>query len=147
MPTTLPYAIRSGFDSMDFDRATKLLQGTSWCPGIRKSEVLQGARNSAVVLGAFTPAGLQVSFARVVSDKTRFAYLLDVVVDPAHRRRGIGQAMVSASLAHPDLKDVYQFVLLTRDAHGVYQKCGFKPLADPTGWLEIRRERPDRSNW
>jgi hypothetical protein len=42
------------------------------------------------------------------------------------------------------LKDVYQWLLHTRDAHGVYDKVGFKPVAHPDAWMEIRNNRPAR---
>jgi ribosomal protein S18 acetylase RimI-like enzyme len=136
--------LKSGYNEMDFDRVTLMLKNAPWCIGISKNEVIQGAKNSAVLVGAFTPDNLQVGFLRVVSDKTRFAYLLDVIVDENHRKQGIGQAMVRFLLNHPDLKDVYQWILLTKDAHGVYKKVGFNPIADPAGWMEIRHPRPER---
>ena len=106
---------------------------------------MQGARITALLVGAFTPDNLHgFGFLRVVSDKTRFAYILDVIVDENYRKQGIGQAMVRFLLNHPDLKDVYQWVLLTKDAHGVYKKVGFNPIADPEGWMEIRHVRPAR---
>jgi GNAT superfamily N-acetyltransferase len=96
------------------------------------------------VVGAFTTDNEQIGYARVISDKTRFAYILDVIVDEKYRKQGIGQAMVRFILAHQSLKDVYQWVLITQDAHGVYQKIGFNPLSRPADWMEIRQNRPDR---
>jgi GNAT superfamily N-acetyltransferase len=77
----------------------------------------------------------------VISDKTRFAYILDVYMDEKYRRKGIGQAMIKFILNHPEIKDVYQWVLITRDAHGVYRKVGFQPLENPDKWMEIRNPR------
>ena len=106
--------------------------------------MIQGASNSALLVGAFTSDNKQIGFSRVISDKTRFAYILDVVVDENYREHGIGQAMIRYILNHPDLKDVYQWLLLTKDAHGVYKKVGFNPVARPDDWMEIRQERPKR---
>jgi GNAT superfamily N-acetyltransferase len=80
----------------------------------------------------------------VISDKTRFAYILDVYVDEKFRRKGIGQFLINSILKHVDLKDVYQWLLITKDAHGVYGKSGFTPLGRPGDWMEIRSDRPDR---
>lgn len=55
--------------------------------------------------------------------------------------------MVRFALGHPDLREVYQWLLVTRDAHGVYEKCGFKPLEHPDKWMAIIRPRPDRSDY
>jgi len=87
---------------------------------------------------------VQVGYARCVSDKTRFAYILDVYVDENHRKQGIARAMVKYIISHPDLKDVYQWTLRTRDAHGVYKEVGFKPCAQPEQWMEIWGTRPVR---
>jgi ribosomal protein S18 acetylase RimI-like enzyme len=144
MNSKIEYWIVDGYDEMDFVKVTAMLKGTYWCNGIREAEVLASARNSALLVGAFTKDSNQVGYARVISDKTRFAYILDVIVDECCRRQGVGQAMIKCILNHPDLKDVYQWLLVTRDAHGVYQKFGFNPVSRPDDWMEIRHVRPDR---
>jgi GNAT superfamily N-acetyltransferase len=105
---------------------------------------MQGAQNSALIVGAFSSENEQIGYSRVISDKTRFAYIMDVIVDDKYRKQGIGQAMINYILNHPELKDVYQWLLHTRDAHGVYHKVGFKPVAHPDAWMEIRNNRPAR---
>lgn len=136
--------IRDGFENMDFTGVTEMLAKALWSPGIRINEVKKGAANSALVVGAFTAAGMQVGYARVISDKTRFAYLCDVIVREDCRKKGIGQAMVNHILAHKELKDVYQWLLITNDAHEVYEKSGFKHISRPESWMEIRQRRPER---
>ena len=103
--------------------------------GITENEIQKGINNSALVVGAYAENGRQIGFLRIVSDKIRFAYFTDVVVHPDFRRNGIGQQMVKFALSHPELKDVYQWLLATLDAHGVYAKCGFKPLQEPGKWM------------
>ena len=100
-----------------------------------------------MVVGAYGEESQQIGFLRVVSDKVRFAYLMDVVVHEDYRRQGIGQRMVNCALAHPDLKDVYQWLLITKDAHGVYEKCGFRLLKNPEKWMSIILPRPERANF
>lgn len=140
----IKFVIEEGFNKMDFDTITHLLSDTYWSKGISKQEVVKGASNSALVVGVFNEAHEQIAYSRVISDKTRFAYVLDVIVDEAYRKQGVGQAMVNFILTHPELDDVYQWLLITKDAHGVYQKVGFGPVKQPGGWMEIRNERPDR---
>lgn len=137
------YILREGFDAMDFARVRTLLAATYWTPGIERERVERAAQNSALVIGAFAPDGAQVGYARVVSDKTRFAYLCDVVVDEGHRGRGLGRAMAKFALGHPELSTVSTWTLATRDAHGVYGPLGFLPVADPVSrpadWMVLRR--------
>jgi GNAT superfamily N-acetyltransferase len=140
----LQYSLKSGFNEMNFDKITFMLKDAFWCLGIKKDEVIQGAQNSALLTGAFDINNSQIAYARVISDKTRFAYILDVIVDEKYRKQGIGQAMINHILSHPDLKDVYQWLLITKDAHGVYKKSGFNPVSRPNDWMEIRHSRPER---
>ncbi len=140
----MDYTIKDGVDNMDFGAVTKMLATSYWVPGIKLDEVTRSAENSAVVVGAFAPDGSQIGYARVVSDKLRFAYLMDVIVDERFRKQGIGRALVNALLNHPEMKEVYRWVLTTKDAQGVYAKVGFKPLKTPDDWMEIRRDRPER---
>jgi ribosomal protein S18 acetylase RimI-like enzyme len=141
---TLAYELKSGIHLMDFVRATEMLTNAFWCKRIQIDEVKRGASNSALVVGAFLRNEVQIGFARVISDKTRFAYILDVIVDDAYQRVGVGQAIVRYILSHPDLKDVYQWFLVSSTARGVYRKVGFKELSNPEKWMEIKFDRTVR---
>jgi ribosomal protein S18 acetylase RimI-like enzyme len=118
----------------------KWLSQAYWSPGIREAEIRQGAENSTLNLGCYAE-GKQVGYLRVVSDKTRFAYLMDVYVDEAHRRQGMAEAMTRFAMEHPDLLDVYLWLLGTRDAQAVYAKVGFGPLPAPQNWMILRKEK------
>lgn len=137
------YEIRCDYTKMDFIKVTTMLSQAFWSKNINIDEVKQGASNSALVIGAFSK-NEQIGYARVISDKTRIAYILDVYVDENYRRNGVGQLMVNTILKHHELKDVYQWLLITKDAHDVYSKSGFKPINMPDMWMEIRHERPER---
>ena len=136
--------IKDGIDKMDFEKVTRMLSNAYWSRGINIEEVKKGALNSSLVIGAFLRENTQIGYSRVISDKTRFAYILDVYVDENYRRKGIGQRMIDYILDHKELRDVYQWLLRTRDAHGFYSKSGFKPLSSVPNWMEIWHERPKR---
>ena len=84
--------------------------------------------------------GKQIGFARVVTDYATFAWLADVFVVEEKRGQGISKKLVAALLAHPRLQGLRRFMLGTRDAHGLYAQFGFKPLAHPERFMEIRSE-------
>ena len=73
--------------------------------------------------------GKQVGFSRVITDYSEFASLWDVFIDDAHRGKGLGKAVMKYLLEHPKLKGVFRWFLMTEDAHGLYQKYGFKTEA------------------
>lgn len=135
--------IKHGYKNMNFIKVTEMLSKAFWSRGIKIDEVKKGASNSALIIGIFYNND-QIGYARVISDKTRFAYILDVYVDENYRKKGIGQLMINNILNNEELKDVYQWLLITKDAHGVYGKSGFKVTERPADWMEIRNQRPKR---
>ena len=136
--------IKDGIENMDFGQVTKMLSNSFWSPEIKLDEVNKGAINSALVVGAFSKGEGQIGYARVISDKTRFAYITDVYIEENFRKKGIGQKIINYILAHEELTDVYQWLLITKDAHGVYNKVGFNPVTRPLDWMEIRKNRQER---
>ncbi len=134
--------VKYGFENMNFIKVTEMLSKAFWSKNIKIDEIQKGASNSALIIGVFFNND-QIAYSRVISDKTRFAYILDVYVDENYRKNGIGQLMINNILKHDYLKEVYQWLLITQDAHGVYSKSGFKPLGNPEKWMEIRNARPE----
>jgi nitroimidazol reductase NimA-like FMN-containing flavoprotein (pyridoxamine 5'-phosphate oxidase superfamily)/GNAT superfamily N-acetyltransferase len=126
-----PYSLSDDRRRIDLQRVTGWLRGAYWCPGITRAAVERAAFHSSLVLGAYDSDGTQVGYLRVVSDCTRFAYVMDVFVAGEHRRCGLGRAMVRFALSHPRHRTVARWLLGTRDAHGVYAHEGFTPLAEP----------------
>ncbi|GLR12475.1 N-acetyltransferase [Chitinimonas prasina] len=80
--------------------------------------------------------GQQVGFARVISDYATIAYLGDVFIAPDHRGQGLSKWLMDSIISHPDLQGLRRWILLTGDAHGLYQQYGFTPLAAPERWME-----------
>lgn len=124
---------------LQFDVIHGYLSRSYWSPGIPREMVEKAARNSLCV-GAYGPDGVQVGFARLVTDHTTFGYLADVFVLEEHRGRGISRAMVEALMALPEVKGMRRLMLATRDAHGLYEKLGWARVTDPAPLMQIRRE-------
>lgn len=57
------------------------------------------------------------------------------------RKKGIGQKIINYILNHQELEDVYKWLLITKDAHGVYNKVGFNPVVRALDLIEIRKSR------
>lgn len=68
----------------------------------------------------------QVGFARVITDYTEFASMWDVFIDEPHRKQGLGKALMKYVFECPSIRGVFRWFLMTEDAHGLYQKYGFK---------------------
>ncbi|WP_407563812.1 GNAT family N-acetyltransferase [Streptomyces sp. 184] len=82
-------------------------------------------------------AGAQVAYARVVTDRATFAWLCDVYVARPARGAGVGSGLVAAVRDHLAPYRLRRVLLATGDAHGVYARFGFAPLADPTQWMAL----------
>lgn len=138
MSTEPPAGFEISTDRARLDVALvhEFLRTSYWAEGRGRSVVERSIEHS-LCFGVYQ-GGRQVAFARVVSDRAVFAYLMDVFVVPEFRGRGISKALMRAVLDHPDLQDLRLFLLATRDAHGLYERFGFRPLAEPERMMAIR---------
>ena len=118
---------------LDLSQIHDFLVGSYWASGRTRDAIERSIRHS-LCFGAYSGTR-QVGFARAVTDRATFAYLADVFVVPAWRGRGIAKQLVRAALGHPEL-DAVNWLLRTRDAHGLYRQFGFEPIAGPERYLE-----------
>lgn len=131
------YELTSDASRFDVGAIHAFLSTSYWSPGIPRSVVERAIANS-LCFGILS-AGKQVGFARVVTDRATFAYLADVYVLEEHRGRGLARRLMEAVVGHPDLQGLRRMLLATRDAHALYAKFGFKPLAAPERIMEVHR--------
>ena len=119
---------------LDLDMIHGFLSTCYWSRGIPR-ELLERSLRHSLPFGVYH-AKEQVAFARVVTDFATVAYVGDVFVLEPWRGRGFSRWMMECMLAHPELQGFRRWFLLTRDAHGLYAKLGFTPLAAPDRWME-----------
>lgn len=119
---------------LDLDMLHGYLSTSYWSKGIPRA-LLERSIRHALPFGVYE-GGRQVGFARVVTDFATVGYLADVFVLEPWRGRGLSRFLMECVVAHPDLQGFRRWILLTRDAHGLYGKFGFTPLAAPDRWME-----------
>jgi GNAT superfamily N-acetyltransferase len=73
-----------------------------------------------------------VGFARVITDKATFGYIADVFITESHRGKGLSKWLMQTILDNEELQGFRGWMLGTKDAHGLYEKFGFKPTNDTT---------------
>ena len=129
------YIISDDRSRIDDDRATELIGATYWAKSIPR-EIMVRALDNSLVFGVYHDTGALVGLARVVTDHATFAYLCDVLIDEAHRGDGLGTWLVKTIAAHPDLQGLRRWMLVTRDAHGLYEKIGFTAVGAPERYME-----------
>ena len=123
---------------LDLDVIHGFLTNCYWAKGIPREAVSRSIEHS-LCFGIYDGNGVQVGFARVISDFATIAYLGDVFLLESHRGRGLSKWMMECIMRHPRLQGLRRWILLTRDAHGLYEKFGFTPLKAPERYMELHR--------
>lgn len=110
------------------------LKDIYWAAG-RTVEEVQCTIDHSICFGLYLNEK-QVGFARVITDYVVFAYVMDVFVDEQYRGKGYSSKLIKAMMNEPQLQQVKIWRLATRDAHFLYKKFGFTPLAYPERMME-----------
>ena len=123
-------------DLLDVDRIHRWLSEDAYWSIGRTREVVERSIEHSLNFGAYDADGGQIGYARVVTDQATFAWLCDVYVDPSSRGAGVGTALLDAVTAHLAGLRLKRTLLATHDAHDLYVGYGFKPLANPSRFME-----------
>ncbi|MEV0189980.1 GNAT family N-acetyltransferase [Kitasatospora purpeofusca] len=140
MTTELPDGYEISTDPARLDAALIhrwLSEDAYWALG-RSREKQDLAIAGSLNFGVYERAsGTQLGYARVVTDRATFAWLCDVYIAPAARGRGLGTALAAAVRDHLAPYGLRRLLLATADAHEVYAKVGFEPMAKPEKWMVL----------
>jgi len=134
------YEFDTDIKRINFHVVHDWLSKSYWSPKISIREIKNCALNSTLVVGCFCEKE-QIGYMRLVSDRFRFAYLMDVFIEEDYRGKGIAQNMIKFSMSNKKFKNVYQWVLATKDAHSLYKKIGFEGLPFPDRWMILRKDK------
>lgn len=136
------YFISTDKNHLDFSFIFGFLHFKSyWARGIPRETFEKSIDNAVLCYGLFegnpsTGQAKQIGFARVISDLATFAYLADVFIAEEYRGLGLAKWLLQAIINHSELQGLRRIMLATKDAHGLYEKFGFKPLEDERIFLE-----------
>lgn len=111
------------------------LTASYWARGIPLGTVQRSIQHS-LCFGVYR-GRRQAGFARVITDRATFAYLADVFIVEEFRGRGLAAWLMRCIFSHPELEGLRRWSLITRDAHGLYRKFGFRELKSPQRWMEL----------
>ena len=128
--------ISTDSSKIDFQFVHKYLSEDSyWTKGIPLDTVKKSIENS-LCFSVFLEKK-QMGFGRVVTDRATFAYLADVFIDESYRGLGYSKKLIAAILSHSDLQGIRRWMLVTKDAHGLYDRFGFTVASKPERMMEI----------
>jgi ribosomal protein S18 acetylase RimI-like enzyme len=129
------FTITSDGEEMDLSAIHAFLSSSYWAKGIPR-ETMQRALENSLCFGVFNASGSQIGFARAISDFATYAYIADVYVLEEYRGMGLSKWLMQEVMTHPGLQGLRRITLATQDAHGLYEKYGFEPLAKPEIFME-----------
>jgi GNAT superfamily N-acetyltransferase len=130
------YRISNDPALLQVDRIHAFLTKIYWSEGVDIDTVGRSLRHSLCV-GVYA-GKIQVGLTRIITDYTTFAYLTDVYVEAPHQGKGLAAWMVEYTLQHPDLQNLRRFLLVSRDAKGLYERFGFKDPKNPERFMELK---------
>lgn len=109
---------------LDIDVIRSFLNNQSYWAKDRSEEIIVKSIANSICYGMYEE-GAQIGFARVVSDRAVFAWIMDVFILPDCRQRGLGKQLMKVIMEDEVLVEVKRWGLATDDAHGLYEKFGF----------------------
>jgi len=137
MDNASEYTISADKSKLNLDVIHQFLSEEAyWCLNI-PIDIVQRSIDNSVCFGVYL-GDQQVGFARVVTDMATFGYLADVFVLPAHRGKGLSKQLMAFIMAYPPLQGLRRIMLVTLDAHGLYEQFGFRPIDTPENTMSIK---------
>ncbi|EPP5774599.1 GNAT family N-acetyltransferase [Vibrio cholerae] len=130
------FEISTDNNRLNFEVIYEFITQSYWAADIPKA-TLEKAISNSFCFGVYDSIGHQVGFARLITDKSTFAYLADVFIIESQRGKGLSKRLVETIVTHPELQGLRRMVLATRDAHGLYAQYGFKPVENPEILMQI----------
>lgn len=132
-------------DPADAAALTALYEEYPWWADREAADVRDAIANTEVALGVEVERSdgdrELVAAARVLTDYRFYATVFDVIVAADRRGEGVGEILMEAILAHPDLAELPGLSLLCREGLvPFYESVGFEPydpeMAVPEGGTE-----------
>ena len=108
------------------DEYVALCASVGWTPIAACDRALEGSLAAVCAVEGENVVGM----GRLVGDGARYCFAVDVVVDPAYQRRGIGRAIVQRLelLAADRSLGPRLDLVAARDVRAFYERLGYEPL-------------------
>ena len=121
-------------EKLQIDVIHQFLTETYWAKGRTLDEVKKTIEH-CLCFGMYLD-GKQIGFARLATDYTVFAYLMDVFVLPEYRGKGYSKQLMKVINEEPQLQSCKVWMLKTSDAHKLYKQFGYTVLKYPEKVME-----------
>jgi predicted GNAT family N-acyltransferase len=127
--------------AVEVEQVVELMASAWWATGRTHADMRAAVAGSDVVVTVVDRVtGRLTGFARVLTDRTFLALILDVVVAPDVRGAGVGSLIMDAVLRHPWVADARSVELVCQpNLVDFYRRWGF---TDQVGGSRFMRRTP-----
>ena len=108
---------------LDIELIHNFLTTSYWAEG-RTIEAVKKSIEHSICFGVYKN-DRQIGFARIVTDYTVIAYLMDVFILEEHRGNGFSKLLLKRIFEDNRFKSIKKWMLATKDAHALYAQFGF----------------------
>lgn len=120
------FEIRNSLSASQKEDLLRLYANEWWTKDRTRSDVERMLAATDLLYALVDVSDSLVAFARVLTDRTYLALVLDVIVASEHRGRGLGQALLDSICSDPILQEVASIELVCQPEHvPFYGKWGF----------------------
>ncbi len=124
-------------NKLDLNIIFNYLSKDSYWAQNRSIETIKKSIENSLCFGVYKN-NTQIGFARIVTDYSIFAWVMDVFILPKYQGKGYGKQLMNTIMNHDQLQNLKRWGLNTNDAHGLYSQFGFKQLSDPKIMMELK---------
>ena len=127
MTEEVGFEIRDRLSPAQVDDLLRLYRNEWWSSARTRADVEQMLPASDLLYAIVErESDSLAAFARVLTDRTYLALVLDVIVAPEYRGRGLGRVLIESICAEPALHDVTSIELVCQpELLPFYRKWGF----------------------
>jgi N-acetylglutamate synthase-like GNAT family acetyltransferase len=131
------FKISTNKDKLDLEVIHDFLTNRSYWAQGRSLETVKRSIENSLCFGMYNKKDNLVGFARVLTDYAVFAYIMDVFILEDYRNQGLGTQLIDFIVKNPTLQGLQRIMLATKDAHGLYEKYGFRITESADKIMEI----------
>jgi len=119
---------------LDIELIHNFLTTSYWAEG-RTIEAVKKSIEHSICFGVYKEDN-QIGFARIVTDYTVIAYLMDVFILEEYRGKGFSKLLLTRIFEDDRFKRIKKWMLATKDAHSLYAQFGFSGIKNPDRLME-----------
>jgi len=119
---------------LDAELIHKFLASSYWAEG-RTIEAVKKSIEHSICFGLYKN-DKQIGFARILTDHTVIAYLMDVFILEEYRGKGFSKLLLKRIFEDERFKSIKKWMLATKDAHSLYAGFGFEKIKNPDRLME-----------